>query len=233
MSVTTQQSGAEGTPRRLPLSLGRVLLAFVLFGVACGCIRHASANNYEWLAILGVMFLGLSIGTVTRWHIVSMLTVAVIAFASYATTSVIWDGGFPPCELQITIVDEFGTPVEGVEMSVVHSRSRKPAQGYPIAEYGTVELLSNRDGQIVCHQLRRGLQFGGRAWTLFWCIPFGAKAPDFDAQFKHPDGQLNVPVRVLFWPSNRGIAQQTTTYDLDGVLLKMPVYKHRFELSPR
>lgn len=106
--------------------------------------------------------------------------ILLLAGLSYLTTSVIWDGGFSSGRIIIVVQDDSGHPIEGAVLHVCEAGSRQPAKEYPIHEHGLSPLVSDSEGKIVCHQIREGLQFGGRAWLLFWVIPVGARAPDFD-----------------------------------------------------
>jgi hypothetical protein len=106
-----------------------------------------------------------------------------MAVLSYLTTSVMWDGGFPPGEFRLTVLNEQNQPVPGAELRVYHGGTRDPAYGYPLVEFTTARpLMGDESGQIVCHQLRDGLQFGGHAWKLLWLIPMGARSPQFDCE---------------------------------------------------
>jgi hypothetical protein len=54
-------------------------------------------------------------------------------------------------------------------------------------------MISGTDGVIICHQWRRGLQFSGRCWDLFWVIPVGPhKGPEFNFEFTKDGFQSRV-----------------------------------------
>jgi hypothetical protein len=152
---------------RHTFTLKRLLLAVLLFGVFCGLARLASADGIRIAALPAIISLAFAAGVLTHRYIVSLAVTLLLAMASFVTTSMIWDGGFPFAELRITVVDERGKPVDNVKMSVTSHRRGYPSVGYPIAEYEGVPLITDSSGVITCHQTRSGLQFGGHAWFLF------------------------------------------------------------------
>lgn len=146
---------------RHTFTLKRLLLAVLLFGVFCGLARLASADGIRIAALPAIISLAFAAGVLTHRYIVSLAVTLVLAMASFVTTSMIWDGGFPFAELRITVVDDRGKALDDVKMSVTSHRRGHPAVGYPIAEYEGVPLITDSNGVITCHQTRSGLQFGG------------------------------------------------------------------------
>ncbi len=118
------------------------------------------------------------------WVAAVLLGLALVAGASYLTTGMRWDGGYPFGEVRVLVVDQDGRPVPGASLAVFESTSGNVAGDYPLYENARDGgMQSGNDGVIVCHQIREGLQFGGFSWRLFWCIRMGASAPEFDFRF--------------------------------------------------
>jgi hypothetical protein len=152
----------------------------------------------------------------------AVLVLLVLGLASYFTTSRDWDGGFPPAELRITILDKRGHPVPGAVLQVYHGGTQDRAISYPIYEE---HLRSDEQGHIVCHQIVSGFQFGGHAWRLFWLIPIGAKAPRFDcvvSAIGYESKQLTF--RELLNPIGKGGPNlPTTKVEINRELIEMRV----------
>ena len=215
------------------LSLRRFLTIIACFAAFFGFIRLASGNGIGWALLPAVASLALAFGVITRRYMCSLTIVLILAFVSHHTTSIMWDGGFPFAQLKIRIVDENGNPIKNAELSVHRPADGKPATGYPIAEYYGTPLASDSAGVIICHQTRTGLQFGGHAWLLFWCIPMGAKAPQFDVHLDHPKYiRTSVPIRRLFEPQQEFYEDfPKTTIALHGIIEEIPVYEQRIVMS--
>jgi len=218
---------------RHTFTLKRLLLAVLLFGVFCGLARLASADGIRIAALPAIISLAFAAGVLTHRYIVSLAVTLVLAMASFVTTSMIWDGGFPFAELRITVVDDRGKALDDVKMSVTSHRRGHPAVGYPIAEYEGVPLITDSNGVITCHQTRSGLQFGGHAWFLFWCIPVGTQSPQFDVHFDHPvQGRKTVSIWQLFYTDVKAYGDlPKTTFVLDGRPEEMPVYERQIVLT--
>ena len=232
----TLQTAAQANSERPPkprLSLRRLFLAIFFVGLFFGLTRLAS-DGLSVAAIPAVAALALSFGVTTRRYVLAFSLLFALAFASYVTTSILWDGGFPFAELHIEIVDERGNPIENVHMSVTRT-SGANANGYPISEYKGTAITSGSDGIIVCHQMRQGLQFGGHAWMLFWCVPMGAKSPNFNVQFEHTQyTPTTVPIWRLF-DSQFSMYDEfpKTTVEIQGMVEEIPIYSQRIILSQR
>ena len=215
------------------LSLRRLLLAVSFFGLFLGLTRLAS-GGFGIATIPAIAALALSVGVLTRRYVLAFSVTFSFAFASYATTSILWDGGFPFAELRIKIVDEQGNPIERVRLSVTRADGTT-ANGYPISEYEGSAITSGNDGVIVCHQMRRGLQFGGHAWMLFWCVPMGAKSPEFNVHFEHPQfASKTITIGRLF-DSEYSMYDEfpKTAVEIHGNVEEIPIYNQRIVLSRR
>jgi len=190
------------------LSLRRLLLAVSFFGLFLGLTRLAS-GGFGIATIPAIAALALSVGVLTRRY--------VLAF-----------------ELRIKIVDEQGNPIERVRLSVARADGTT-ANGYPISEYEGSAITSGNDGVIVCHQMRRGLQFGGHAWMLFWCVPMGAKSPEFNVHFEHPQfASKTITIGRLF-DSEYSMYDEfpKTAVEIHGNVEEIPIYNQRIVLSRR
>lgn len=158
----------------------------------------------------------------------------LLAFLSYVTTSIQWDGGFPSGEFRIDVVDPSGRPVQGAVLNVYRSGTRELAEGYPLDDHTTGrELVSNETGRIVVLRRDGRLQFGGHAWRLFWLIRMGAQAPRFDCEITAEGFMpLSFPVNRLFDSPHRFYEDfPKTTIQEGGESIKIPVYEHTFTLE--
>ncbi len=168
-------------------------------------------------------------------RLVKIVTAAgLLALASYLTTSVIWDGGFPSGEFRIHVRDSQGKPVPSAALRVYHGGSRKLTSGYPLDNHVTgQDLVSGDDGQITTVRKRGGIQFGGHAWRLFWIIPMGAKVPDYDCEITadgfHP---LKFPVQRLFKSEHRFYEEfPKTKLRVGDKEIELKVYEQTFTLE--
>ena len=57
----------------------------------------------------------------------------LLALASYATTIVNWDGGFPSGEFHLQIQNQTGTPIEGAKLNIYQGLVKQPAFGFVLA----------------------------------------------------------------------------------------------------
>jgi hypothetical protein len=217
------------------LSLRRLLLAVLFIGAFFGFTRLASSGGIAYATIPAIACLALAVGIPTRRYVLAFVVSFALAFTSYVTTSILWDGGFPFAEVRIYFVDESGNAISNVTMSVTWRSDGSSAHEYPISEYDGTSLSSDDDGVITCHQMRQGLQFGGHAWLLFWCIPMGAQSPKFDVHFEHPRfAQTTVPVWRLF-ESEYAMYEDfpKTTIDVNGNAEEIKIYNQRIVLPSR
>ncbi len=223
--IETQHQSATNKP----ITIRRLLLSVFLFGIFCGLTRLASVNGISIAVLPAIVSLAPSVGVLTRRHKISAGAFLCLALGSLLTTSISWDGGFPFVELQMSVVDVHGNALKNVKVSVTRHRGGKPANGYPIAEYVGAPLVTDAGGGITCHQTRSGLQFGGHAWFLFWCIPVGTKAPQYDVHFDHPEeGRMTVSIWHLFESDIKSYGSfPKTTFLLNGRSEEMPIYKQR------
>ena len=124
--------------------------------------------------------------SVSRFRVLLVVTsVLLLALAGLSAfcTSYHWDGGFEQVQYRFTLRDHAGRALEGAELRVTDNTGT-PSPGYPISDFLPANpLLSDANGQIVCHHVRLGPEFGGRGYRLFWIIPMGEVAPDFRCQF--------------------------------------------------
>ncbi len=215
------------------LSLRRLLLAVAFVAGFFGFSRLASTNGIGLASIPAVACIALAFGVATRRYVLALVISFTLAFASYTTTSVVWDGGFPFAEVRIIVVDESGDPVPNVAMSVTRRKGGQPALGYPISEFGGSPVVGNSDGEITCHQTDSGLQFGGHAWRLFWCIPVGFQSPKFDVHFDHPKFlRTSISVWRLFETNYKFYEDfPKSTIDVGGHMREIPIYRQRIVLS--
>jgi hypothetical protein len=150
----------------------------------------------------------------------------VLAFISYQTTQLYWDGGFPTGEFHLRIADEDGMPIEGACLDV-YTESGNPAPEYPLYEYnGPGTLCSGPVGDITAHQPEGGFQFGGHEWYLFWFIPIGVDdGPEYDIEISAEGYQTHtMGIWDLFDTANV-IDGPMTTFDWMGMEVEMEVYE--------
>jgi hypothetical protein len=160
--------------------------------------------------------------------------VGLAAFASYETTNIIWDGGFPSGEFRLRVIDPEGKPVSGASLRVYEGGTGERAYEYPLDDYlPDHELVSGEDGTIIAHRKNGEMQFGGEAWRLFWLIPMGDKAPEYDCEIT-ADGYatLRFPVNRVFKSPYKAYDQiPTTMLEADGKLTEVPIYENVFKLT--
>jgi len=156
-----------------------------------------------------------------------------LALASYFTTSIIWDGGFPSGEFRLDIRNPEGLPVKGAVLRIFHGGTRDLAFKYPLDNHlADQELISDEKGRITGIREHGGLQFGGHAWQLFWIIPIGAKGPQYDCEITADGYQpLKFPVRRLFESPHMYYEDfPKATLKVKGKEIELPVYAHTFTL---
>jgi len=165
-----------------------------------------------------------------------VLVVGALAVASYLTTGIYWDGGFPSGQIRILVVDESGTPLPGVSLRVLNPKTGDPVGDYPLQENTRPGgMVSGADGVITCHQAREGLQFGGFGWYLFWIIPLGCnEGPDFRFEFAK-DGfgtrVLNADEFFEFGGQSYDAVPKITTRTASGDETEWPVWSRKVVLK--
>jgi hypothetical protein len=165
---------------------------------------------------------------------VAVALVGLLAFASYLTTSIIWDGGFPSGEFRLNIRNGEGQPVKGAVLRVYRGGTRDLAFEYPLDNHlPGQELVSDDNGRITAIRKNGGLQFGGHAWQLFWVIPIGAKAPEYDCEitaagYKPSTFQIG---RLFESPHTYYEDFPKTKLKVNGEELELQIYEHTFTLE--
>lgn len=126
----------------------------------------------------------------------SLVVVGGFALLSWVTTFYSYTAGYPPCEIQIRVVDSMGKPIQGahLETQFVLNQS-STGEHIPIFERepGLSSLVSDRDGLIVACSLTVVPCGGGTHWDLFWMIPIEAPPPKIMCEIR---AEGYVPLRV-------------------------------------
>jgi hypothetical protein len=184
-----------------------------------------------------VGFAGLSI----RWWIAKqrrivhrvVLAVAIAAFVVAVVgiiglmiprSNIIWDGGYSPDEIRLTIQDEEGNPVQGVELHVEHDSGSR-FYFYPVTDYLPGQIpTSDINGRMVFHQASHDFVYiSGRVVVLFGFMTFGSwEGPHYPCRFfyhgrevhreffheitseKHTTGSIKRNWRTPNWPYDVG-----------------------------
>ena len=158
----------------------------------------------------------------------------LLALASYMTTSIIRDGGFPSGEFRLDVRDPQGEPVKGAVLRVYRGGTRELAFDYPLDNHvANRDLVSDESGRITAMRKYGGLQFGGQAWRLFWVIPMGAKAPEFDCEITAEGFKpLKFGVVRLFGSPHKYYEDfARTKVMVDGEEIELGIYDHTFTLE--
>jgi hypothetical protein len=183
------------SPRFWQYSLRRLLLAVFFAALSCGCLRMASVDDIKFAIIPGVLSMGLALGLLTNRFAAASVAVAILALISYFDMCCSWDGGFPVGEIRLRVCDPSGSPIAGAQLDVYDGKTRRVAHGPPLLmEDDQLPLLTDANGEVICHSLGRG--YGGVGRYLFWCIPIGFHAPEFECRVSHEDYGL-VGVRLM------------------------------------
>jgi hypothetical protein len=204
-------------------SLRTLLLAVFFFALSCSCFRLASVNDIRVAAIPGVLSMGLALGLLMNHVVAGSMGVAILALVSYFEPSYHWDGGFPDGEIRVHVFDSSGSPIVGVQFDVYNGNARRVVRGPPLLlEENQLPLLTDANGNVICHSLGRG--FGGVGHYLFWCIPIGFHAPEYDCGVSHKDyDSVRVRLMSLLDPSKKD-SPSSITIVLDGQPTNMAVY---------
>ncbi len=126
----------------------------------------------------------------------------VLLVAGAGAGSYHWDGGYAPARYAFTVVGADGDPIQGAELRVLgptrDTRAEDWSQfvswdtdlpvlsgSWPIYEFGPHALRTNARGQLVVHQVERGLQFGGFRSVVFGVtLEASTTKPDHALQFR-------------------------------------------------
>jgi hypothetical protein len=107
---------------------------------------------------------------------VGIIVFAVIGLIS-STSKIIWDGGFPQSEFEITFQHPDGKPLKGIELRV-EDRQGRVFYRYPVSDFAPNQIpTSGEDGVMIFHHVGDGVEFGGRDWYLFGFIPIREGPP--------------------------------------------------------
>jgi hypothetical protein len=158
----------------------------------------------------------------------------LLALLSYYTTTTFRDGGFPSGEFRVNVQNPEGKPIKGAVLRVYRGGTSELATGYPLDTHVSgQELISDDSGRITAIRKEGGLQFGGRAWRLFWMFPMGAKAPEYDCEITGEGFRsLKFPVWQLFASPHRYYEEfPKTKLEVDGKELEVKIYEHTFTLE--
>jgi hypothetical protein len=163
-----------------------------------------------------------------------LAVVSLLVLASYVTTSRYWVGGFPSGEFRVNVCDADGKPVPGANLHVYHGSTRELALKYPLDNHiATQDLVSNERGRITVIRCSEGVLFGGHAWELFWVIPIGGRAPQYDCEIT-ADGfkALKFPVWLLFESPHFSYDDfPKTKVMIDGEEIVLQIYENTFTLE--
>jgi hypothetical protein len=167
---------------------------------------------------------------VTLWVTPAFVALGLVAAYSCASTQFHADGGFPPAELHIHVVDGQGQAIREAVLHVYRSGSRQATSEYPIYE---AEPTSDEQGRLTCHQIHTGFQWGGRGCYLFWCIRTGPTAPQYDCEITAAGYR---PLRFDIWrlfesPHHFYEDLPKSTFRVEGREVELPVYEHEFTLQ--
>ncbi len=198
------------------------LFSVVLFAaLSCGCFWMASVNDITVAIIPGVLSVGLGVGLLTNHIIAASVGIAVLALASNCTRYN-WDGAWPAGEIRLRVCDPSGSPIAGVQLEVCDGKTHQTVHRCnPVWECGTLSLLTDANGSVMCHS--PGWRFSGGGWYLFWCVPIGWHSPEYECRVSHKDyHSVSVPFLALLNPSHKRSSNATIV--LGGEPMEMAVY---------
>jgi hypothetical protein len=125
-------------------------------------------------------------GVVRRWLAIPLLVVLVLVLLGLFLPSpcLIWDGGYGQAEFQLTLTDEGGKPLEGVELRVEDLEGRAYYH-YPVTDYLPDRIpTSDRDGLMVFHHVSQACEFSGMSCDRFGLFRVEVrKGPQFVCRF--------------------------------------------------
>jgi hypothetical protein len=161
--------------------------------------------------------------------IMPVVCLGVLAWLSYQTTHFYWDGGFPPAEFVVQLVDEEGDPIQNAWLEVESADTGEPSYEYPVYEFTQGERpTTGPDGQMVFHQVEQGIQFGGEGWDLFWLFPMGSMdQPNFTVTFR-AEGYQDYLINIWDLYNATGGPVEITEYDWMGILVEMQVFETQY-----
>jgi hypothetical protein len=99
--------------------------------------------------------------------------------------TILWDGGFRPCEAEFTFLDRGGAPVEGVELQV-ETQTGTRVYYYPVTDYlpDRVPRSDARGTLVFHHAVSRGMEFGGKCHCLLGLVEVGpCDSPRYSCRF--------------------------------------------------
>lgn len=108
----------------------------------------------------------------------------VAAVALIPFHGILWDGGFPSLEAQLTFVDNQDRPVSGVKLTVL-TRAGGTCHFYPVDEFLPDQaLVSDAEGRMVFHHTAVFVEFSGFESRNLIGMRFGeSSAPHYECVF--------------------------------------------------
>jgi hypothetical protein len=158
----------------------------------------------------------------------STAILVALVILSYATTSRQWDAGFPPTEIRLTVLDEQDSPVPGATLSVYDEGQQRIPDFFHEGH-----LVTDRNGELVCHQVVEGFQFGGHSWKLLWILRCGDAPPTYRCLIAAAGYKpFSQPVQQLVRPKadNNDHVEQTS-FRYDGRVVEMKVLRRVIRLE--
>jgi hypothetical protein len=118
----------------------------------------------------------------SRSILISLIVLGICGFLT-SSCGIIWDGGFPTNEFELTFQNEDGKPVRGVELRV-EDRKGRVYYHYPVTDFLPGESpTSDENGKVIFHHLGYLLEFDGYDWYLFGAIPIKEGPPIYVCRF--------------------------------------------------
>ncbi len=156
---------------------------------------------------------------------------SLLAILSYVTTIVFWHGGWPAGAVVVNLRDAKEQPVKGAVLRVYKERTMTLARS-PLAPMSGEELHSDDKGSITM-RIKGGAPFGGKGWELFWLIPMGDKAPQFDCVIT---AEGYKPLKFSIWqlfesPDKSHQDLPKAVFMMDGKTVELRIYTHSFVLE--
>jgi hypothetical protein len=159
--------------------------------------------------------------------------VAFLALASYLTTTTSWSTDFASGEFRLNIQEANGKPIKGAYLRIYHAGSDRLAFGFPLDNHVEGrDLVSDENGQVTAFRADSAHR-AGKAWTLFWVLPIGGEAPDYECEI---GSGSHVPYRFAFdllfkTPMTALSDLPRTRLNVDGRQVDVPVFERSFSLA--